>query len=254
MTIAVIGNGAISKYVQRELAARDLIVAALIVRPGKEAEGCVTSVAELSEDVDLLVDCAGHPGLQAHGAAALRRGIDVVTLSLGALADAALQAELATAAEEGGARLHLASGAIGALDALRAGAVGPISHVTYVGRKPPRGWKGSPAERACDLDTLHEPFTHFTGTAREAAVTYPKNANVAAAVALSSIGLDATQVELIADPSIAANIHEVRAEGGFGRLHFTLEGNSLPDNPRSSALAAMSAVAAVLERQKPVGF
>lgn len=254
MTIAVIGNGAISKYVQRELASRDLTVAALIVRPGKETAGCVASVAELPADVDLLVDCAGHPGLQAHGAAALRRGIDVVTLSLGALADEALQVELAGAAEEGGARLHLASGAIGALDALRAGAVGPIDHVTYVGRKPPRGWKGSPAERVCDLDTLREAFTHFTGTAREAAVTYPKNANVAAAVALSSIGLDATQVELIADPSVSANIHEVRAEGGFGRLHFTLEGNSLPDNPRSSALAAMSAVAAVLEQSKSVGF
>ena len=140
--------------------------------------------------------------------------------------------------------MHLASGAIGALDCLSAARIGSLSSVTYTGRKPPEGWMGSPAEHQLDLEALTQgSHTHFEGTAREAALTYPKNANVAAAVALAGLGFDDTQVCLIADASARHNIHEVTARGDFGELRFQISGNSLPDNPRSSALAAMSVVA-----------
>ena len=72
---------------------------------------------------------------------------------------------------------------------------------------------------------------------------------LAAAVALAGTGFDATQVRLIADPGISANIHEIHASGAFGRFSFRIEGTPLPDSPRSSALAAMSVVAAI-ERQR----
>ena len=45
--------------------------------------------------------------------------------------------------------------------------------------------------------------------------------------------------EKVAD-GVAQNIHEVTASGDFGRFQFQISGNSLPDNPRTSALAAMS--------------
>ena len=113
---------------------------------------------------------------------------------------------------------------------------------------------GSPAADVLDLANLSEAATHFSGSAREAALAYPKNANVAAAVALSSLGLDNTTVKLIADPAATANIHEVHATGDFGTLSFTIAGKGLPTNPRSSALAAMSVVAQILEDQKPIRF
>lgn len=159
------------------------------------------------------------------------------------MADQALFDALDIAAKAGGARLHLASGAIGALDCLSSARIGALESVTYIGRKPPMGWAGSPAEAVVDLAAMGDaPVTHFEGTARVAARQYPKNANVAAAVALAGIGFDATKVALIADPTVTQNIHEVEATGDFGRFTFRIEGNSLPDNPRSSALAAMSAV------------
>ena len=40
-------------------------------------------------------------------------------------------------------------------------------------------------------------------------------------------------------------MHEVEAEGAFGRFRFEITGASLPDNPRSSALAAMSVLAEI---------
>ena len=162
---------------------------------------------------------------------------------------------LKDAANEGRATLHLASGAIGALDCLRAGRVGELQAVTYVGRKPPAGWTGSPAEETIDLDSLGgEARIHFEGSARDAAIRYPKNANVAAAVALAGIGMDETMVRLIADPTIEQNIHEVQATGDFGSFSFEIRGNALPDNPRSSALAAMSAVSVAEQLSRRVRF
>lgn len=247
MKLALIGNGAISRYVQTELGKQGIEPAALILRRERTAPfPTVQTVAELPADVTHVVDCAGHDGLRQHGVAALRSGRDVITVSTGALADADLEAELKAAAAEGKSHLHLACGAIGALDALNAATVGTLKAVSYIGRKPPRGWKGSAAEDVVDLDTLGpDPVTHFSGNAREAALKYPKNANVAAAVALAGPGFEATTVELIADPQAPGNVHEIRAEGEFGTFFFTITGETLPENPRTSALAAMSVVASL---------
>lgn len=260
MKIAIIGHGAIAQHVRAALVGLGIVEVAQIVRPGKEAAAtktappCISDIVDLPDHADLIVDCGGHLALAAHGPVALEAGIDVLTVSLGALADAAIAATLQEAATRGGARLHLVSGAIGGLDALRAACTGEVSTVVYIGRKPPQGWKGSPAEDTIDLDALSSATTHFAGTARDAALRYPKNANVAAAVALAGLGFEETQVELIADPGVSTNIHEVRATGAFGSLQFTVSGHGLPGNPRSSALAAMSIVAELSERRKRIGF
>lgn len=252
MQIAIIGKGAIAGYVADAIShTADVSLVARVLRQAQA--GAVADVADLPA-IDLLIDCAGHEGLAAHGPRALDLGINVLTLSLGALADDALHENLRSAAIRGGAVLHLASGAIGALDALRAAQIGGLHRVCYSGRKPPAGWRGSPAEDVLDLNDITQPTPHFQGSARDAALRYPKNANVAAAVALAGAGFDATEVTLIADPQAIGNIHEISAEGTFGQAHFQITGTSLPDNPRSSALAAMSAVAAIKQASAPIRF
>ena len=258
MKVAIIGSGAIGSFVRDRLAALGVVEVAQIVRAGKEDSAAsppkVSDLAALTIKPDLVIDCGGHTALADFGPKALAMGIDMLTVSLGALADAALATRLEAAAKEGGARLHLASGAIGGLDALRSAAAGALTSVTYTGRKPPHGWRGSSAEAKTDLDRLSAPFTHFSGSARDAALAYPKNANVAAAVALAGVGMDRTRVDLIADPDVSENIHEVTATGDFGRFTFRIAGQGLLENPKSSALAAMSVVSAVAEMQKAVGF
>lgn len=82
----------------------------------------------------------------------------------------------------------------------------------------------------------------FTGTAREAAVLFPANSNVAATIALAGIGMDKTTVELIADPTLEHNIHHITAEGVFGKLEISMTGLPLAENPKTSSLAAFSAL------------
>ena len=261
-TIVIIGCGAVGEAVAAYLAEyEDVVIGAAIINPGSEPRArdlfgqdveIAYSVDDLATQVDLAADCAGHPALRQHGEAILSRGINLVTVSSGALADAGLYDRLAAAAQQGGSHLRVVSGAIGALDALSAAGIGSLAKVTYRGRKPPQGWRGSPAETKLDLDGLSEATVHFSGSARNAALEYPKNANVAASVALAGIGFDDTLVELIADPDVERNIHEIAAEGDFGRYEFRIEGRSLPGNPRSSALTAMSVVREILSPASPI--
>ena len=257
--IALIGYGAVARYVAQSPDA-GLVVAAVVARAGREdaaravAGGApvVLDTADLPPGIDVVVDCAGHAGLSAHGAGVLRAGLDLITVSVGALADRQLYQTLEQAAQAGGASLYLASGAIGALDALSAASAGRLENVTYTGRKPPVGWAGSAAEQQLDLSALTGPQMFFDGTARECALSYPKNANVAASVALAGLGFDKTRARLIADPGASRNIHEVTAHGDFGEFTFTIAGKALADNPKSSALTAMSVVRAIWNRTAPI--
>lgn len=262
LTVAVIGYGAIADHVISEILTHpDIQLTTVICREAsleratRYADGrfaVTTTATRLDPKPALLIDCAGHNGLRSHGPAALRAGIDVLSISTGALADADFALELEEAATAGGATLTLLPGAIGGLDVMAAAATGDLHSVTYTGRKPPKGWRGSRAETLCDLETLTDPFEHFNGTARDAATLYPANANVAATLALVGIGMEKTEVRLLADPNVSRNTHEIEAEGSFGKLSLTVEGNTLPNNPKSSALAAMSIVADLRRRLRPI--
>ena len=261
MNLGIIGDGAIAHYVRDKAPEHGHKVVALLLRPERaeshEADRTcrISDVAALPNSVDHMLDCAGHSALRSYGPDILRRGINLTTVSIGALTDSRLCDELEAAATEGNARMYLASGAIGALDCLRAARVGELHSVTYIGRKPPAGWRGSPAETLLDLMSLTAgEHVHFEGSARDAATQYPKNANVAAAVALSGLGFDATDVKLIADTEVTENVHQIQASGEFGSFSFEIRGNSLEENPRSSALAAMSVLSCLEQTTQPIVF
>lgn len=194
---------------------------------------------------ELMIECAGHGAVVAHVLPALERGIDCVVCSIGALAEPGLPERIEAAASASGAQARLVAGAIGAIDAIAAARIGGLTRVVYSGRKPPYGWKGTPAEDAYDLDHLDQAVEFFSGSAREAARLFPKNANVAATASLAGLGLDDTEVHLIADPAVDRNQHHLRVEGGFGELEFRIAGKTLPSNPKTSALTVYSAVRAL---------
>lgn len=260
-SVAVIGYGAMATYVARHLENSGWSLSHCVIRPGREAAvraaigdaaRLVFAVDDITDLPDLVVDCAGHSGLLAHGAAVLQKGVPLLSASLGALADTETYQRLDAAARAGQTQLHLASGAIGALDALAAAKIGGLDEVRYTGVKPPQSWRGTPAEKVADLDALDRRVKLFAGSAGAAALGYPKNANVAAAVALAGLGFDQTQARLIADPQASGNTHHIAAKGAFGSFEFTVSGAGLPDTPRTSALAAMSMVDRIFRQTAPI--
>jgi aspartate dehydrogenase len=194
----------------------------------------------------VVAEVAGQQAVAEHGPSILRRGFDLLVISIGALADPKILEPLKAAARESGSRILLPAGAIGGIDAIAAMRVGGLHAVRYRSRKPPAAWRGSPAEKVADLDQLKDRTVLYRGSAGEAALLYPQNANVAAAVALAGLGFEATEVELVADPAAPGNVHEIEAEGAAGRFAISLQGKPSRTNPKTSALAALSVARALI--------
>jgi aspartate dehydrogenase len=266
--IALIGYGAIARIVTDKIAALDtgkrIRIVGVLVRPGREAETQAAlgrDVIPVVTDIDRLVrttpniviECAGQSALADYAEAVLGAGLDLMAVSTGALVDDDLRGRLMALCEQTGARLHLPAGAAAGIDGLMAHRVGGLKSLRYTSTKPPAAWAGTPAEDAHDLSAIDTPTVLFDGPARDAARLYPKNANLAATVALAGLGLDDTQVRLIADPAAAPyNIGRIEAEGAYGKLDVETRGLPAPENPKTSATTALSLVHAILKGTTPV--
>lgn len=263
LRIALIGCGAIGSALLELVHGDDgLTLAAIVARPAnaEAAQAVAQRFAPQAqvigavplEGIDLVVETAGHAAIEQHVLPALRRGVRAIVASVGALSAPGLAEQLEAAARAGRTQVQLIAGAIGGIDALAAARIGGLDSVRYTGRKPPRAWKGTPAEQGRDLDALAAETVLFEGSAREAATLYPKNANVAATVALAGLGLDRTRVRLVADPAVTENVHELDAEGAFGQLALSLRNRPLAANPKTSALTVYSAVRALRGQVAPL--
>jgi aspartate dehydrogenase len=193
----------------------------------------------------VVAECAGHGAMREYGASVLGNGVHLVCSSVGVLADRAFAQELARAAK-GDAQLLIPSGAIAGIDGLLASRTAGLRSVTYTSVKPPPAWMQTPAE-----ETVHAAgdrrTVFFEGTAREAAVQYPKNVNVGATVALAGLGLDRTMVKLVSDPAASGPLGIIEATGDFGTFRFDVLAYASPHNPKTSLLTAHSIILAARE-------
>ncbi len=266
MRLGIIGYGNIGRTLIGLLGARPVDALCVLVRPEKvgqvkaELAACPaaptieivgTAVDLIAAQPDLVVECAGHAVVSADVPGILAAGIDVILASIGAMADEATDAALHRAAV-GKAQLILPAGAIGGIDILASLAAGGDLKVTYRGVKPPMAWKGTQAETLLDLVSLTEPSVFFRGTAREAAMAYPKNANVAATLALAGAGFEDTSVELVADPAAPGNSHSYSVESPLARYSMTIENAASSGNARTSVATVYSVLREINNRRSDV--
>ncbi|MCX8570518.1 MULTISPECIES: aspartate dehydrogenase [Hyphomicrobiales] len=253
LRLCFVGWGAIASRVGALLAERQpdaIEVVAVAVRDaGRERAGLPQGARLISRpdelaglDLDMVIEAAGRPAVSAWGEAALRHAGSFVVSSTSAFTDEALLGLLLSVADEAGSRILVPSGALGDLGALAAASVLPLDDVRHSIVKPPRAWHGTKAAELVHLDSLTERTEFFVGSAREAAASFPQNANVAVITALSGIGLERTRVALVADPHVSRNVHEISASGAFGKLDLRLENEPLKINPKSSEMTALSLV------------
>jgi aspartate dehydrogenase len=265
--LCILGFGAIGQATVAALAHRPLPghqLAAVLVRPHQLAAAQavlppgVLATTELATLLalapDVVVEAAGQAALAAHGVQVLRQGSQLLALSVGALADAALQTALEQAALAGGNALVLPVGAIAGLDGLMALRQAGLQRVRYTSIKPPQAWLGTPAQDRFDLLGLRKRTVVFEGTARAAALGFPKNANLAAAVALAGLGFEATSVQLVADPAASGNSGQIDAEGPASRLQVTVSGASSAGNPKTSGIVAFSVLSCLANAGAAIRF
>lgn len=249
-TVMFIGYGSMARKVH-EMLPKAVRLSTIVASPRSannlkmeigESINVITSIDNLLEVPDIAIEMAGQDGLKEHGIKILERNIPLGIVSVGAFTNEKFAISLHDAAKEHGVKIHILAGAVAGIDGINAASLAGLSQVVYQGRKSPSGWKGSYADELIDYDSLKKPTVFFTGTAREAATLFPANSNVAATIALAGVGLDDTKVELIADPTLSHNIHHIIAEGVFGKLEISITGLPLAENPRTSSLAAFSAL------------
>ncbi|HWP43496.1 MAG TPA: aspartate dehydrogenase [Blastocatellia bacterium] len=264
MRIGLIGFGTIGRAVARAIAegrAGNAEMAAILVRDvAKAREDDVAGPGVLitadpdqffGSDLYLVVEACGHAGLKQYGERALRGGCDVLAVSVGAFADDDFYSSIRRAAEESRRRLLAPSGALGALDAISAAAIGELQEVVLVARKPPAAWKGTPAEEVASKAAT-EPVCFYEGRAREAAKLFPQNVNVVAALSLAGVGFDRTIIRMYADPTVKHNTFELHASGEFGEVRLELKNRPYPENPKTGRLVVMSVIKSIRRLQENV--
>jgi aspartate dehydrogenase len=232
--VGIIGCGAIGTLIA-EAVDRKLVVCDELILYDFNAEKAarlkgslrfpVTVVASLDEMLRLkpkiIVEAASQQAAREYVGRIVSRGVDLIVMSTGALLSLNVQ----------NSKLHVPSGAIGGLDALSSAALAGIDEVILVSRKNPR---------ALDLNNT-EPKVVYKGTAEEAARLYPREMNVAATLALA-IRPAKVKVQVVSDPAVQRNTHEFKVKWRFGEMFLRFANDPHPENPRTSALAAWSAI------------
>ena len=201
----------------------------------------VTALSELAA-CDVVLECAPAAVFAEVAEPAVAAGRVFVPTSVGALLP---RMDLVDRAEATGARIVVPTGALLGLDAVRAAAEGEIHSVTMVTRKPPSGLAGAPhlVDNNISVEGLNEPKLVFEGSARQGAVGFPANVNVAAALSLAGVGPDRTRLRIWADPTVDRNTHRIEVEADSAR--FTLDIATVPtaENPRTGKITALSVIA-----------
>jgi aspartate dehydrogenase len=214
------------------------------------AATAVASLQQIVEGSDLVVECASVQAARDIALSVLKKGKDLMVLSVGALVDADFRQSIYEAARANKCCVYIPSGAIGGIDALLAASQGAINRVTLTTTKPSKGLETAPYVLENDVN-LTLPGLIFEGTANEAIAGFPQNINVSATLALAGVGFEKTIVRIAVDPSYTHNVHVVEVEGEFGT--FTARFENVPtENKRTSKLAAYSAVATLKRIIDPV--
>jgi aspartate dehydrogenase len=254
LKIALIGYGAIGQMLfevfRSQKAPIDIV--GVLVRPGrakaiqKKLDATVAVVESLKSLLkakpDVVVEAASQEAVRDFGETVLKKGIDLMVIATGAYGDPKLFKKHIAAAEKSGARLRLPSGAIAGLDGLLAMRAGTLTRVKYTSIKPPHAWSGTPAEKDFDLPSIKTPTVIFKGKPADAGRLYPKNANLAVTVAICGLGLERTEIELVADPTLppGTNASRLEVDGDSGTLTIERQGRAMPDNPKTGVLTALS--------------
>ena len=198
---------------------------------------------------DYIVETASVEWVRENAVRILEAGISLAMISIGAFADADLYEKAKAAAIKGGAKIHIASGAIGGFDVLRTvSLMAKAQNLSETaGIETHTGCKGFIPTPVWEDALLTEQKTVFTGNAKEAIATFPRRVNVAVATSLATTGPETTGVIMHSVPNWQGDDHKITAE--IDGVKAVVDIYS-----RTSAIAGWSVVALLRNLASPVVF
>jgi aspartate dehydrogenase len=202
----------------------------------------IKTVKEFINKVDVVFEAASQDAVEEYAEEILQNGIDLVIMSIGSLFNDKFFSKLENLARNKGCKIYLPSGAVCGIDGILSASIDTIDEVTLVTTKPPKSL-GKKYEKRTVI---------FEGNARQAVKRFPQNINVAASLSLAGVGFDNTIVKIVADPVATRINHKILAHGKFGRLRAEVENMPNPNNPKSSYMASLSAIATLKRIINPI--
>ncbi len=246
MRIGIIGFGAIGTFIGKNIADNTLhnFTVAKIFDTDTGKNASVKEIFKkdtlftndfnefLNTDMEFVVESASQEAVSKYIPLVVKKGISCLVMSGGALSNQNLLKLLQETASATGAKIHIPSGAISGIDGLSAMKFAGIKQVQLITRKNPRSLSLPPGTQKLI----------FEGHPEEATRKFPKNINVAMAIALATEHPEKVSVKILSDPDVHTNRHEIIASGNSGTLHIIVDNKPFPENPKTSFLAALSAL------------
>ncbi|MFH0815348.1 MAG: aspartate dehydrogenase [Methanobacteriota archaeon] len=257
MNVTILGCGAIGGTLAKALQGMDGISGVVLYDIHSDKSEALQATlpkakraASLDEAIaggDLIVEAANQDAVIEFLPKALAARKDVLVLSVGALLNYDFRATCKDLATKNGRKIYIPSGAVAGIDGLGAAGEEQIDEVILMSYKPPAALEGAEyfKKRGIDLTKIDGPKVVFDGSAREAVKLFPKNINVAATISLAGLGFEKTRVKLVVDPKATKNTHRLIVKWKFGEIEAWTRNEPFPSNPRTSYLAALSAISAV---------
>lgn len=229
------------------IADSDMLHAKKLQHKLKKPKPKIMSTEQLIRHCDLVIEAASMQTAYDVTKKALSLGKDIMVMSVGGILGK--EKELFELAKRHRCCLYLPSGGVVGIDGLKAARMGKIYRVTLTTRKPPQGFEDAPyvIKHGINLKNLKEEKVLFEGNAAQAVKGFPKNINVSATLSLVGVGAKRTRVRIIASPHMLVNVHEVYVQGDAGTFYTRTENFPSEENPKTSRLAILSAIA-TLER------
>lgn len=254
--VGLVGYGAIGRaiaqYIQTHLSDKAVLYAisepdtdkirALKKQPKSNFR--VLDIDTLIKKSDLVIEAANPSVARGVIKKALRFKKDVMILSSGGLINE--YKKFFAQAEKNRCRLFLPSGALSGVDALKAASFGKIRRIVLTSRKPVKALLDTPyvVKKRLNLKGIKKgEKILFEGSVREAVKGFPKNINVSATVNLASLAGENILVRIVTSPRYRLNSHELTVEGDFGKISSRIESRPSQDNPKTSQIAVLSALA-----------
>lgn len=263
--IGIVGCGAIgislAKFIDKELSLSselsaicdlNLSCALSLKNSLKRSNPVIAELDNLIKKSDLIIECASAKVSYQIAKKAVSKGKNILIMSIGGIISKIK--ELSALARRNNCLIYLPSGAICGIDGLKALSLAGIKKVVLITRKPAKALEGAEyiKRNKIDLKKIKKETVIFEGNASDAINNFPQNINVAGLLSIAGIGVKNTKVKIITSLKYKRNSHEVLIESKAGKIKTICENVAFRKNPKTSYLAALSAMVVLKSMFDPV--